>query len=181
MSVAAFAAADIVVTLFFLTILINNKIMGRKKTSAQKNAEGTLRSDRNKQQKTGLLDEIPDPAFALNELALHIFERTCEALIAEEVMTALDVDTATQYAFWFDKFIEMQSKDYQIINDYSNGTNAIAGAATALLKFDDKVQKYSSLLGLSIKARDLMASFEKSESETESPIELALRSLNKGN
>jgi hypothetical protein len=96
-------------------------------------------------------------------------------------MTALDVDTATQYAFWFDKFIEMQSKDYQIINEYSNGTNAIAGAATALLKFDDKVQKYSSLLGLSIKARDLMASFEKSESETESPIELALRSLNKGN
>ena len=109
--------------------------MGRKKTSAQKNAEGTLRSDRNKQQKTGLLDEIPFPAFDLNELALHIFERTCEALMA----------------------------------------------ATALLKFDDKVQKYSSLLGLSIKARDLMASFEKSESETESPIELALRSLNKGN
>jgi len=155
--------------------------MARKKTAAQKSSEGTLRSDRNKKQKTGLLDEIPEPAFVLNKMALHIFERTCEALISEEVMTALDVDTATQYAFWFDKFIDMQSKNYPIINEYSNGTNAISGSSTALLKFDDKVQKYSSLLGMSIKARDLMASFEKSESETESPIELALLSLTKDN
>ena len=151
--------------------------MARKKTTALKIAEGTARKDRMKQQRTSLLSRVPSASFKLNRRATVIFKKTCQALIDEEVLTSLDVDTATQYAFWFDMFITLQEQNYAMINEYSNGTNAIAGAATALMKCDDKVQKYSNLLGLSIKARDLMGSFEKIEADTESPIELALKNL----
>ena len=151
--------------------------MARKKTTALKIAEGTARKDRMKQQRTSLLNRVPSASFKLNRRATVIFKKTCQALIDEEVLTSLDVDTATQYAFWFDMFITLQEQNYAMINEYSNGTNAIAGAATALMKCDDKVQKYSNLLGLSIKARDLMGSFEKIEADTESPIEMALKNL----
>ena len=151
--------------------------MARKKTTALKIAEGTARKDRMKQQRTSLLVRVPAASFKLNKRATVIFKKTCQALIDEEVLTSLDVDTATQYAFWFDMFITLQEQNYAMINEYSNGTNAIAGAATALMKCDDKVQKYSNLLGLSIKARDLMGSFEKIEADTESPIEMALKNL----
>lgn len=151
--------------------------MARRKATALKAVEGTVRKDRIKQQKTSLLTYVPEASFKLNKRAAVIFEKTCQALIDEEVLTSLDIDTATQYAFWFEKFITLQEQDYALINEYSNGTNAIAGAATALMKCDDKVQKYSNLLGLSIKARDLMASFEKIEGESESPIEEALKAL----
>ena len=151
--------------------------MARKKTAALKIAEGTARKDRMKQQRTSLLSRVPAASFKLNRRATVIFKKTCQALIDEEVLTSLDVDTATQYAFWFDMFITLQEQNYAMINEYSNGTNAIAGAATALMKCDDKVQKYSNLLGLSIKARDLMGSFEKIEADTESPIEMALKNL----
>lgn len=151
--------------------------MARKKTTALKIAEGTARKDRMKQQRTSLLNRVPSASFKLNRRATVIFKKTCQALIDEEVLTSLDVDTATQYAFWFDMFITLQEQNYAMINEYANGTNAIAGAATALMKCDDKVQKYSNLLGLSIKARDLMGSFEKIEADTESPIELALKNL----
>ena len=151
--------------------------MARKKTTALKIAEGTARKDRMKQQRTSLLSRVPAASFKLNRRATVIFKKTCQALIDEEVLTSLDVDTATQYAFWFDMFITLQEQNYAMINEYSNGTNAIAGAATALMKCDDKVQKYSNLLGLSIKARDLMGSFEKIEADTESPIEMALKNL----
>ena len=151
--------------------------MARKKTTALKIAEGTARKDRMKQQRTSLLSRVPGASFKLNRRATVIFKKTCQALIDEEVLTSLDVDTATQYAFWFDMFITLQEQNYAMINEYANGTNAIAGAATALMKCDDKVQKYSNLLGLSIKARDLMGSFEKIEADTESPIELALKNL----
>ena len=149
----------------------------RRKSTTIKAIEGTARKDRTKQQKTSLLSSVPAASFKLNKRAEIIFKKTCQALIDEEVLTSLDVDTATQYAFWFEKFITLQEQDYAMINEYSNGTNAIAGAATALMKCDDKVQKYSNLLGLSIKARDLMASFEKIEAESESPIEEALKAL----
>lgn len=151
--------------------------MARKKTTALKIAEGTARKDRMKQQRTSLLNRVPSASFKLNRRATVIFKKTCQALIDEEVLTSLDVDTATQYAFWFDMFITLQEQNYAMINEYANGTNAIAGAATALMKCDDKVQKYSNLLGLSIKARDLMGSFEKIEADTESPIEMALKNL----
>lgn len=151
--------------------------MARRKTTELKVAQGTARKDRMKQQRTSLLSSVPTASFKLNKRAAAIFRKTCQALIDEEVLTSLDVDAATQYAFWFDMFIALQEKNYAMINEYSNGTNAIAGAATALMKCDDKVQKYSNLLGLSIKARDLMASFEKIEADTESPIEMALKNL----
>ena len=151
--------------------------MAIKKTTALKIAEGTARKDRMKQQRTSLLSSVPTASFKLNRRAAAIFKKTCQALIDEEVFTSLDVDTATQYAFWFDMFITLQEQNYAMINEYANGTNAIAGAATALMKCDDKVQKYSNLLGLSIKARDLMGSFEKIEADTESPIEMALKNL----
>jgi len=153
--------------------------MARKKTLSTKAAEGTLRKDRTKQQKTGLLLIVPAPTFKLEAQAETIFKRVAAALIAEEVFTALDVDTLTQYAFWFNKFIEIKNADYPAINEFANGTNQQSGATNLLLKFDDKVQKYSNLLGLSIKARDLMASFEKAETETESPIESAMLRINK--
>lgn len=149
----------------------------RRKSTTLKTIEGTARKDRTKQQKTSLLSSVPTASFKLNKRADIIFKKTCQALIDEEVLTSLDVDAATQYAFWFEKFIALQEQDYAMINEYSNGTNAIAGAATALMKCDDKVQKYSNLLGLSIKARDLMASFEKIEADSESPIEEALKAL----
>ena len=149
----------------------------RRKSTTLKIAEGTARKDRQKQQKTSLLTSVPTASFKRNKRATVIFKKTCQALIDEEVLTSLDVDAATQYAFWFEKFIALQEQDYAMINEYANGTNAIAGAATALMKCDDKVQKYSNLLGLSIKARDLMASFEKIEADTESPIEEALKLL----
>ena len=151
--------------------------MARRKTTELKVAQGTARKDRIKQQKTSVLSYVPEASFKLNKRAEVIFDKTCQALIDEEVLTSLDVDAATQYAFWFDMFISLQEKNYAMINEYANGTNAIAGAATALMKCDDKVQKYSNLLGLSIKARDLMASFEKIESDSESPIEEALKAL----
>ena len=151
--------------------------MARRKTTELKVAQGTARKDRIKQQKTSVLSYVPEPSFKLNKRAEVIFDKTCQALIDEEVLTSLDVDAATQYAFWFDMFISLQEKNYAMINEYANGTNAIAGAATALMKCDDKVQKYSNLLGLSIKARDLMASFEKIESDSERPIEEALKAL----
>ena len=65
------------------------------------------------------------------------------------------------------------------LNRTTFGIEIQSGATNLLLKFDDKVQKYSNLLGLSIKARDLMASFEKAETETESPIESAMLRINK--
>ena len=141
--------------------------MGIKKTNTEKELQGTLRSDRKKVAKLLPLARIPKPSFELSDDAKKIFRSTVKIMMQENVPTALDIFAITNFAFFYQEFIEasIKMKGAGVVQVYKSGASAISGHLTAVSKLDTIVQQYMKSLGLTPKHREMIAAFNDIENE----------------
>ncbi|MFK7947175.1 MAG: hypothetical protein AB8G11_06285 [Saprospiraceae bacterium] len=148
--------------------------MSRKKSTTQKEKEGTLKPSRNVVDKTAPLKRWIKAPIKLNDNAKVIYTAVLGMLIKNEVATALDTYSVAMFAFWLEVFENVSSNaktdtrsKSKWIQEFKGGSTNITGYFTAIEKSDAKVQSYMKKLGLSIKDRQMITAFMENKGENE--------------
>lgn len=145
--------------------------MSGKKSSKQKELEGTDRPDRSGEIPS--VDEIPAPSKGFPREARPFYDLFAQHLLDNKALQNVDsivLERAAKCALRLDKAEkEMDAKG--AIQTYKTGNRNISPEYTLFDKTEKRFLEYCSLLGISPKARHLMAgSFEKKKETKKDPF-----------
>ena len=145
----------------------------RKKSEKDKKVEGTKRRDRSKKATVVSISKIPTPPTYLSVRGKKIFK---EIFNHVKNNGALSIDTFMVASASFclseiEKYRKyLMQEPYRAIQKYKTGAKNISAELVALQRYEAQFFKYSEYLGLDIRSREKLMSFEVKEDEGADPI-----------
>jgi len=135
--------------------------MGKKKTAEQKKLEGTERADRPEMALPKKKIDIPKHESYLNPAQVKIYKRICEHINDHSLLQNIDSFYVSQVAvsMWnVAKYTRVTNKE-GLVQIYQSGATNTSGYYNALKGEREFLKDANKQLGLTIKAREDLASF----------------------
>jgi len=125
-------------------------------TQEQKFQRGTLQKCRIKDSLTyEPLNELPAPAFELNEKGRDYFNRFCTILLSNKTLTIADIPIITRASKYYEIFIEANEgvKEYGAVQTTKTGYTAKNGYFVTMTDAEKRITEIEALYGMNLTAR----------------------------